>query len=224
MKRLVVLIMIPSMLLAGQCGRVIAFAGLSGSGKTTLAKNLQALNGYPVLLEPEEHEWPLVVTDKSYGYFSMWMGLRQMWLPLQFQAQELKKENSIVLLDSFFIKIIGYELEVPGMEWLFPQSDPYFSVYKQICELDIHQLPDPDCIVLVDVSYGDWLQMLATRNREWDRTPGFVESYEQTRWAIREAVLKLCAERSIQLIHFQTEFGDPLEQTRRLQALIVQGS
>lgn len=217
-----IVILIPSLLLASQDGHVIALAGLSGSGKTTLAKNLEKLCGCPILLEPEESEWPLVVTDNRFGYFSMWMGLRQIWLPLQFQAQQLKKDHPVVLLDSYFIKIIGYELEKPGMEWLFPKTDPYYSVYKQVCELDIQQLPDPDCIVLIDVAYADWLQLLASRNRQWDQTPGFVESYAQTRSAIREAVVQLCEERNISLIHFRTEFGDPIEQAQRLQHLLVE--
>lgn len=217
----IAIILFPSLLFSHDNGLVIAFAGLSGSGKTTMAKMLETLCTCTILIEPEESEWPEVVTEKNFGYFTMWMGFRQIWLPLQFEAQALKKNNKTVFLDSYFIKIIGYELEKSGMEWLFPKEDPYFAVYRQICQLDIQHLPDPDCIVLFDVSYNDWLKLLASRNREWDKTPGFIESYDQTKSAIQESVLQLCKERNILLIHFQPEFGDPLEQAKRLRSLLI---
>ncbi len=218
----IVIFACPTLLFSNDHGLVIAFAGLSGSGKTTLAKKLETLCTCHILIEPEESEWPDAITKRDlFGYITMWMGFRQIWLPLQFEAQTLKKNNKIVFLDSYFIKIIGYELEQPGMGWLFPKDDPYFDAYRQICQLDIQYLPDPDCIVLFDASYNDWLKLLASRNREWDKTPGFIESYDQTKSAIRESVTQLCAERNIRLIHFQIEFGDPIEQAKRLRSILI---
>lgn len=218
----IAIIICPSLLFSDDNGLVIAFAGLSGSGKSTIAKTMESLYTCNILIEPEESEWPETITKKEFGYFTMWMSFRQIWLPLQFQAQALKKKSKIVFLDSYFIKIIGYELEKSGMEWLFPKEDPYFAVYRQICQLDIQLLPDPDCIVLFDVSYNDWLKMLSSRNREWDKTPGFIESYDQTKSAIQESVLQLCKERNIRLIFFQPEFGDPIEQAKRLRSILIE--
>ncbi len=175
-----------------------------------------------ILVEPEESEWPDVILKKDiFGHFTMWMAFRQLWLPQQFEAQVLKNENKVVVLDSYFIKIIGYELDKPEMEWLFPKEDPYFSLYHQICKLDIQHLPDPDCIVLFDVTYSNWLKFLESRNRDWDKTAGFVESYCQKRLAIQEAVQQLCEERNIRLIHFQHEFGNISEQAERLKNILI---
>lgn len=203
-------------------GVVIAFAGISGSGKTSTAKELSTLYPYKSLVEPEEPDWPDVIRNRDvFGSFTMWMGLRQLWIPLQFQAQTLKELNQTVFLDSYFIKLIGYELDEAGMDWLFSKDDPYYSVYYQLCQLDIQHLPDPDCIVLFDVPYHQWLQLLASRNREWDKTPGFLESYEHTKEAIKHAVQRLCQDKNIKLIYFQPEFGDITKQAIRLQELLV---
>lgn len=203
----------------------MAFAGLSGSGKTTMAKTLGQLCSCCILNEPEESDWPEVITkSREFGYFSMWMGFRQLWLPHLYEAQKLKNQNQLVILDSYFVKIIGYELLEPGMEWLFPKDDPYFQIYKQICHLDVDQLPDPDYIILFDVSLENWIKLLDTRNRAWDKTPGFIESYEHTKRAIQNAVERICKERNIQLIHFKHEFGDILEQANRLKSLLIQNN
>lgn len=206
-------------------GFVVAFAGLSGSGKTTMAKTLEHLCSCCILTEPEESDWPEVITHSSeFGYFSMWMGFRQLWLPLQYKAHKLKKENRLVILDSYFIKIIGYELSEPGCEWLFPKDDAYFHLYQQICQLDINYLPDPDYIVLFDISFEDWIKFLDSRNRSWDKTAGFVESYASTKQAIQKAIESLCKSRDIKLIRFQQQFGDIPEQAARLKKLFIQNN
>jgi len=203
-------------------GRVIAFAGLSGSGKTATARELANLLSAKCVLEPEEEEWPEVIGKREeYGTFTMWMGFREMWVPLQYQAQAIKNEGNTVFLDAYFVKIIKYELDLPGMEWLFDRNDPYYNVYRTICDLDVEHLPDPDCLVLFDVTFDTWLNLLATRDREWDRTPDFIESFQQTKDAIETAVVKLCQERNITLIRFQQEFGDVAEQTNRLKNLLI---
>lgn len=212
----------PHLLMGENHGVVIAFAGISGSGKTSTAKELATLYPYKCLIEPEERDWPDVIKYRNiFGNFTMWMGFRALWIPQQFQAQNLKKQHQTVFLDSYFIKIIGYELNEMGMDWLFPKEDPYYPCFYQICQLDIEHLPDPDCIVLFDVSYQLWLQLLATRNREWDKTAGFLESYQQTKTAIEHAVLRLCRDRNIKLIHFQPEFGNLTKQAIRLKELLV---
>ena len=204
-------------------GKVIAFAGLSGSGKSTMAKAIAALHSSEYLVEPEEVDWPDIVKHTDlYGNFTRWMGFRQLWLPQHYEAQRLKKENRTVFLDSFFIKILGFELDEPGMEWLFPKDDPYYPAFHEISKLDIQHLPDPDCIVLFDIPYDTWLKFLSTRDRAWDKTPGFIESYEQTKEAIARSVERLCLERNIKLVHFQCQFGNIRTQAARLRTLLLQ--
>ncbi len=215
------MIIIPIFLFSEDRGLVIAFAGLSGSGKTTMAKALATLHPCHPLIEPEESDWPSVIRKRDiFGNFTMWMGFRQLWIPLQYDAQRLKNSGQIAILDSYFIKIIGFELE-EGVEWLFPKDDPYYPVFRHICQLDIDHLPDPDCIILFDLSYSTWIQLLASRSRDWDNTPGFLESYQQTKGVIEKAVRRLCNEKNIKLIYFQQEFGDVKEQANRLYQLLL---
>ena len=212
----------PYFLFSGDCGVVVAFAGLSGSGKTTMAKALATLYSYHSILEPEESEWPYVIRRRDvFGTFTMWMGFRQLWIPFQYEAQRLKNLNQTVILDSYFIKIVGLELGEDGMEWLFHKDDPYYTAYYQICQLDIEHLPDPDCIVLFDVSYDTWIKLLSSRNRDWDKTPGFLQSYSQTKKTIAKAVESLCRKRNIKLISFQPEFGDIIQEAARLHEMLL---
>lgn len=204
-----------------ESGTVIAFAGLSGSGKTTMAKTLASLCSCQCLVEPEEAEWPEVIRKADiFGNFTLCMAFRQLWLPQLFEAQDLKKRGQTVVLDTFFIKIVGYELEASDLDWLFPKDNPYFQAFSQICELDIEYLPDPDCIVLFDITFEDWLKQISKRNRNLDKRPGFIESYQPTKSAINNAVYRLCEERSIRLIHFKQEFGDIEQQAQRLKSIL----
>ncbi len=188
-----------------------------------MAKAIATLEDCEYLVEPEEKDWPPILKNTDlYGHFTRWIGFRQLWLPQHYEAQRLKKENKTVFLDSFFIKILGYELDEPGMEWLFPQDDPYYPAFYEICNLDIHHLPDPDCIVLFDIPFDTWLQFLSTRDRTWDKTPGFIESYEETKGAIERTIERLCTERRIKLVRFSCEFGDIQTQALRLKELLLQ--
>lgn len=212
-------------LFSGEKGTVIAFAGVSGAGKTTMAKSLASLCSCHCLVEPEEADWPEVIRKADvFGNFTWCMAFRQLWLPQQYEAQDLKNKGQNVILDTFFIKIVGYELEAPDLDWLFPKDNPYFQAFYQVCELDIEYLPDPDCIVLFDVSFEDWLKLLSIRNRDLDKRPGFIESYQPTKTAINNAVFRLCEERNIRLIHFKQEFGDVGQQALRLKSILIEAN
>jgi hypothetical protein len=71
---------------------VVAFAGLSKPGKTVLARELSKQSCIQCVLEAEEQDWPDVINKRNeYGTFTMWMGCREMWVPLQHQAQALDR-------------------------------------------------------------------------------------------------------------------------------------
>jgi deoxyadenosine/deoxycytidine kinase len=208
---------------AGKKGKVIAFSGLSCTGKSTMAKEIAKELSAQCLLEPEEENWPSMChKGEEFGPFTMFMGFREMWLPHLYTAQKLKNENELVFLDTFFIKTTLYELDAPGMEWLFDPKDPYYSVFREVCTLDIEYLPDPDCIVFFKLDEKTWKKFLAARPRDWDQIPGFLDSFEQSYEAIQCAIIRLCQERNIPLIRFQQEYGDITTQVLRLKSELIQ--
>ena len=207
---------------SGEKGKVIAFSGLSCTGKSTLAKELAKELSAQCLLEPEEENWPLVCRKgEEYGSFTMFMGFREMWLPHLYTAQKLKNKNELVFLDTFFIKTTLYELDAPGMEWIFDPKDPYYSVFREVCRLDIEHLPDPDCIVFFKLDEKIWKQFLAARPRDWDQIPGFLDSFDQSYAALQGAIIRLCQERNIPLIYFQQDYGDITTQTFALKKELI---
>lgn len=198
-------------------GCLVAFAGISGSGKTTLAKELASLCSAQVFFEPEESEWPEFVRHKhAYSEFSAYSCIRGFRVSALYQAWNLRQNGALVFTDCCYDKITSYYLEKPGMEWLISPHDPYFNCVKLLTKIDTEQLPNPDCIVLLDVTLDDWIQMLTKRGRIRDSIDGFQENYERYNSYIKDAAISLCAEKNIKLVRFKTKFGDVKIQALKL--------
>lgn len=203
-------------------GKLIVFAGISGSGKSSTAKALSSLLNVPCFLEPEEKDWPPYVRNKApFGEFSAFTVFRTMRISALWQAWQLRNEGQVVIVDSYYDKITGYYLGRPGMEWLIDPADPYFACAQHICSLDTELLPDADCIVLMDISFEDWIKMLNSRGRMRDSIDGFRENYELYKGYIRNAVDQLCASRNIKLVVFKQQFSDAHTQSMLLRDLLI---
>lgn len=174
------------------------------------------------LCEPEESEWP-IVARKWHDYYAStaMLAMRQFWIPLYMDADKMRNSDSIVLIDTYFLKIVGYYIDKPGMEWLVPADDPYLSVLKQIYAIDEVQFPDADCVVLFDISLQDWKKFLQSRGRNWDNNPGFDESFARSKEYVDAATIAHCTKCNIKLIYFKQEFGDPDLQAERLKEILL---
>ena len=62
------------------------------------------------------------------------------------------------------------------MRWLLSPSDRYFSVMKQIAEIDKDVLPDADIIIFFEVDKENWLNFLRNRNRSTDNDKEFLKT------------------------------------------------
>lgn len=203
-------------------GRLIVFAGISGTGKSTLARELAELTHGKYFLEPEESEWPAAVKNSHiYGEFSAMMAMRALRLESLYRAQEMKQTGHMVFVDSYYDKSTSYYIGKPGMEWLIHPNDPYFGAARLVTQIDTEQLPDADCIVLLDVDVETWTSFLDGRGRERDKINGFRESYALYRSYVEDAALRLSSDRSIRLVRFQQQFGDPRTQALRLKELLL---
>ena len=198
-------------------GLLITFAGISGSGKSTLARELAHMCNAKIFLEPEENEWPEHVRNKHpYSDFTAYSCVRGFRVDALLNAWKLRKNGELVITDSCYDKITSYYLGKPGMDWLISRDDPYFACVEMLTKIDTANLPDPDCIIFINISFEDWMRMLIKRGRIRDSIEGFRENYEKYSSYIREAVAMFCKDRNIKLVVFSTEFGDPKTQAARL--------
>lgn len=171
-------------------GKVIAFSGHSCSGKSTMARILSKKINAECLCEPEESEWPIVARKWHEYYASTAMlAMRQFWIPLYIDADKMRDVGNTVLIDTYFLKIVGDYIDKPGMEWLVPADDPYLSVLKQIYEIDETLFPDADCVILFNIRLQDWKKFLQSRGRQWDNNPGFDESFARSKEYVDAATI-----------------------------------
>jgi len=71
------------------------------------------------------------------------------------EAEKLSEEGKIVLIDTYYDKLLHYYIDKHCMCWLLAPSDRYFPVMKQIAEIDKDVLPDADIIVFFEVKHDD---------------------------------------------------------------------
>jgi thymidylate kinase len=204
-------------------GTFIAFAGISGSGKSSLASELAMLCDGVSFHETEEEEWPNCIREVKAGReFSALIVFRALRVDALYRAKELSESGTNVIVDSYYDKLTFYYFGKPGMDWLLPSDDPYFEIAKKMMAIDIDQLPDVDCIVLLDVSYPDWVRLLKKRNRSRDRLKGFVESFDRYKDYTKNAVLNLCRNRGIRCVQFNTHYSSPKIEAKKLYQLLIE--
>lgn len=205
--------------------KIIAFSGISGCGKTTMARILAHDLQSACVTEADENEWPSTINKREkYGYATALLAFRQLWSQQFIEADELRKQGSLVFLDTYFFKIFGLYMDKPGMEWLISPHDPYLAVLKTINALDQTHFPDADCVVLFEVSAEDWSLFLQSRGRQWDQIEQFMQSHTLTSAYIEQATLQHCKNKGIPVIYFSQKFNTPHEQAQELKKILQEHS
>jgi len=199
---------------------LIVFVGIPGSGKSSIVKELATLLNVKYFAEPEEEKWADAAKDwKTYGSFSMLMWFRSIRVPMLLEAQRLNEEGEIVFIDTYYDKLLHYYIDKYCMRWLISPSDRYFSVMKQIAEIDKDVLPDADIAVFFEVDKANWLSFLKNRNRSTDNDEEFLKNFETQKFLL-EATQKLCEEKGIELITFSRGTSSLEDSTARLKNLL----
>lgn len=203
-------------------GKIIVLSGNSCSGKSTMARLLAPVINAHGFFEPEEAQWPLVAQQwgKYYASTSM-LAMRQLWIPLYMDAHALRMQGKTSLIDTYFLKIDGYYIDKPGMEWLVPPTDPYMKPLKEIYALDEQHIPDVDCVVLFDIDFDDWKKFVQERKRPWDKDVHLIETFAPNKKYIEEGTIAHCKKFNIRLVRFKQIFGDPKVQAERLKELLI---
>ncbi|MCA9508867.1 MAG: hypothetical protein KC505_10645 [Myxococcales bacterium] len=201
-----------------KAGKLIVFVGVSGSGKSTLAKELSLLINAKLFLEPEENKWPKLITQSHfYGEFAAMMSLRNLRVKNLYDAKKYKEDGFIAITDSYYDKITSYYLGKTGMEWLISPQDPYFHAAELLTKLDTENLPDADCMVLLDIDFETWKKFLNKRKRKRDFISGFQENFPLYRNYIEKSVEKLSEQKNIKLIRVKQNGEDPQTQAKNIK-------
>lgn len=199
---------------------LIVFVGIPGSGKSSIVKELATLLKVKCFVEPEEEKWADAAKDwKTYGSFSMLMWFRSIRAPMLIEAERLSEEGEIVLIDTYYDKLLHYYIDKHCMRWLLSPSDRYFPVMKQIAEIDKDVLPDADIIIFFEIDKEDWLNFLKSRNRLTDNDEGFLKNFETQKFLL-EGTKKLCEEKGIELIIFPRDASSVEDSALKLKNLL----
>lgn len=202
-------------------GILIVGAGISGSGKSTTFRELNKLIGGKLFLEPEEDSiFPLLLDRKYCDDFTLIMGFRSLRVPQLMKASKLRDEGKMVLVDSYFNKIMYFYINNEGFEWLMSPISPYIKSLTEILKLDMQMLPNADAIVLFDISYDTWKKFLEKRGRNSDKNPSFLKSYENFK-DIENAVNRVARMNNIKVIKFKQSYSSPKIQAQELKDLLV---
>jgi hypothetical protein len=167
--------------------------------------------------------WSLVAQKwNEYSPSAALLAMRNIWIPMFIDADKLRTQGTSSIIDTYFLKIDGYYIGKPDMDWLVPSDDPYIDPLKQIFLIDQMHFPDVDCVILFDISFDDWKQFLQSRHRQWDTDIELAKTFEPNKKYITAATVEHCKKYKIKLIHFTQTFGDPKVQAERLKDLLIQ--
>jgi deoxyadenosine/deoxycytidine kinase len=205
-----------------QKGLVIVAMGLPGSGKSSVFRELSMEIGASFFSEPEEKCWPAAVINRELsGNFSMLTWFRSIRVPMLFQADLIKKNGGLALVDSYYDKLLIQYLGKEGMEWLMSPDDPYYDVVKQVALLDWEHLPNADVLVFFDIDFDTWMSFLKKRNRKLDNDVFFLKSYATKNlfWNAAEHLAKV---NSPKIVRFAQKDLSPHEAALNLKNLLIQ--
>lgn len=201
---------------------LIVGAGLPSSGKSTTFKELAKIYKTEyVFLEPEEPSWPKLLTKKDIiDPFNLITWLRANRVANLLEAESLSKKGEVVLVDSYYDKLLYSYIGNEDHKWLINKDHKYFNTLKNIAKLDQENLPDADFIVFLKVDYSTWRNFLISRNRGVDKKIDLINYYYA-----EKSILKACKNISKKaktklIIYNQDSLLSPKENAEKIYNMI----
>jgi hypothetical protein len=125
-----------------------------------------------------------------------------------FEADRLRNSGQIVLVDSYFDKLIAGYIDKPGIEWLIAPTDPYYPIAVHLAKVDLEALPDADAVVFFEVTESTWRSFLDARGRTLDSDPEFLGSFK-LQPSLLESTRAYCEKRGATFVLCQQSRGTP---------------
>lgn len=151
-------------------GKIIAVTGGPRTGKSTLVKLLAECLGGQAFLEGEESDFPpRVLEDIGQGIrsFELIIWFRNRAIKTYLEAVELKKNNGIAILDTFWLTN-----DIYIDEWI---TDPFEKeILKSVMSLDTRLLPWPDMIISLYANEEKIKEFAVAGGREFELSDEFL--------------------------------------------------
>lgn len=153
---------------------IIAFTGIPGSGKTTTALELSKLMHAPCLYLSEDVEESAIFEGSAplFG-FKTRLALRKLMFKKFQEAKKLSHQGNLVIVDSYYDKVMHSILEKQGSDFIMKKQNPYFNVVSRLAKYDKFLFPDADIVIGIRIPQKNWNELLRKRNRKLDTDPVF---------------------------------------------------
>ncbi len=199
----------------------IAFMGVPGCGKSTTASRLGARLGCDTFLEPEENLWPEVVLEREvYGAFSGLTWFRNTRVVGYLKAHAIHQAGATAVVDSLFDKLLAHYMDHPSLQWLLPETDPYYTAAREMARVDYQQLPNPTHVIFVHVDPDTWRQLLSSRGRQFDATTS-LSDYPEMQQAMYRACQRYCNQKGIPFLMLKQQWSSADASAAELEQLIA---
>lgn len=200
-------------------GFLIAGIGLPGAGKSSVLQKLAQKNRWHFYSELEEHQWSIAAKGEAVSFTTLtWF--RAIRVPNLYAADSLRQNGQIVIVDSYYDKLMSYYFGKPQMEWLMESKDPYYELTKRMAQIDNEQLPGADLLIFLKVSFDSWRSLIVSRKRQSDLDWIFPRAFPFQEHLLEAAYLEK-EKTGCNLIVFENKFGSIDEIVDELQTAIA---
>lgn len=208
-------------------GKLIVAFGVPGSGKSSVFDALGQQIDAQIFHEPEEESWGKAVKERNLsGNFTAIMWFRSARVPQLYEAVRIKENGGVALADSYYDKLFYLYMNMDGLQWLFEASDPYYEEMRMVAKKDHDILPKADCLVFFRVDRETWRKFLASRHRELDQDPVFLQNCFNAQEPFLKIAKQYCHETGTRFVVFDQFYDSPenaavlLRQTLEAQNII----
>lgn len=194
---------------------IISFVGIPGSGKSSIVREISKIINTEFFVEPEEEQWPEIVTKRDvYGFFTGITWFRGIRIKQLYDAEQISQDKKLVILDTYYDKLIGLYLGKKGLDWLISKKDKYFDTVKKMSKTDYEILPNVDLIIFLKVSKNLWKRFISLRNRALDNETDFINSCFLLQKHLLNSVKKYCRDFNKQYLIINQHFSSPENMAR----------
>lgn len=202
---------------------IIAFTGIPGCGKTTIAHELSKLTNSPCLSLSEDVERSFIFKEVGYlSEFKIRLALRNLMFKNFQEAKKLSGQGNMVIVDSYYDKVMQSLLGEKGSDFIMQKKNPYFNAVYRLAKYDNFLFPDADIVVGIKINLLNWQILLDKRARNLDLDPFFRTNTFLLQNNILSSTKAYCQKRKKQYIEIDVLLNDANQMAVRILKQIHQ--